>query len=114
MKSTGINTVHGILSLMIVAVAWSVRWIYAALASEYGGRGPGGEYLYDLADPRTSLGVHVTGILLGLGLVAVYWLLLVFEGRQSRKTQWKLHYLFAGSVIGIPLLLFLMAMVGSS
>ncbi|MEM1213955.1 MAG: hypothetical protein AAGI68_16840 [Planctomycetota bacterium] len=114
MKSTVINTLHGMLSLMLLGLAWGVRWIYAGLASEYGRRGPQGEYLYDLSDPRTSLSVHATGLLLGLGLVAVYWLLLVFEGRRRRATKWKLHYLFAGSVIGIPLLLFLMTMVGSS
>ncbi len=75
MRRGTITTVHVALSLILLVAAFCGRWIWAGLSAEYGhGRGPNGEYIYDLSEPATIAQVNLTGITIGIGLAAAYWL----------------------------------------
>jgi heme/copper-type cytochrome/quinol oxidase subunit 2 len=54
--------IHAIIGVWIGIFVFLARFVWAGLRSEYGERGPGGEYLYDLSDPMTKLVIVVTGI----------------------------------------------------
>ncbi|QDS98682.1 hypothetical protein [Adhaeretor mobilis] len=75
MTRSWINGIHVFICLILGAAVWAARWVWAGLQSEYGRRGPNGEYLYDLSDPGTVLQVNVTGIAAGLVLILLYLLI---------------------------------------
>ncbi|MEM6854562.1 MAG: hypothetical protein AAF593_09155 [Planctomycetota bacterium] len=77
------NGIHVTACLILGITIWAVRWAWAGLQSEYGHRGPNGEYLYDLSNPATILQVNLTGITAALLAAAIYWLI-VWRVRKSK------------------------------
>lgn len=110
MVSHAFDYIHVFVSLLIVFLAWCIRWVWAGIYSEYGSRGASGEYLYDLTDPDTQSSVHLTGILLGVGLATIYWMLVLGLRRRGVDRTHCLHKVFLSVFTGIFLFLLLLVL----
>lgn len=73
-RHPALAAVHATVALLIALFVIFARWVWAGHVSEYGHRGPGGEYLYDLSDPGTILFVWLTGfVIAGVVALAYFW-----------------------------------------
>ena len=66
------NKLHAAFCLLLLVAVFCVRWVWAGLVAEYGSRGPGGSYTYDLSSEATANYVNITGVAAGLAAVVLY------------------------------------------
>lgn len=77
------NALHIIASLGLAVFGVCANWIWAGLVGEYGSRGPGGAYLYDLSDSHTRLYVNLTGAAVAVAIFLLYWGIVILRRKLA-------------------------------